>query len=205
MTEPLHAIEIDLEPALAWLSYSLGQGDIISPKVLELIRKHDGRAYVFAPEGTGRAQLYDLEYGEINTSESIALEALSLRLNTLVERDAACVVLEDELSLRSDPTPDMGGLPTAFVGERVLHWAELNKGTQEALRVLYLGSHGRPLNAFVTTASAHELGLSNNATLTHDIADLVAGSMIAVIVAAYDTESFLIWEPIAAEDGKLSR
>jgi hypothetical protein len=56
-------------------------------------------------------------------------------------------------------------------------------------------SHGYPLNAFVTSRSTDELGLVDDADVGHDIGDLVAGSLMAVIVAAFDADSFLIWEP----------
>jgi hypothetical protein len=43
--------------------------------------------------------------------------------------------------------------------------------------------------------SAEELGLVDGADLGADIAGRVVGSLVAVVVAAYDAETFIIWEP----------
>jgi hypothetical protein len=85
-------------------------------------------------------------------------------------------------------------LLTAFVGEQVLHWADLADGAKAAILTVHRGSHGYPLNAFVTSMPASELGLVDGADLDSDIASAVVGSFVAVIVAAYDDETFLIWE-----------
>lgn len=57
------------------------------------------------------------------------------------------------------------------------------------------GSLGYPTNAFVTSASAEELRLVDGADLGSDIAGPIVGSLMAVIVAAYDNETFIVWEP----------
>ena len=50
-------------------------------------------------------------------------------------------------------------------------------------------------NAFVTSAPAEELVLVDGADLDSDVADAVVASLVAVIVAAYDAETYIIWEP----------
>jgi hypothetical protein len=105
------------------------------------------------------------------------------------------VVVEDELRLRKDPKPSHDRLATASIGERILHWAGLQDGGERALLTLRQGSHGYPLNAFVTSATEEALGLVDGAILDTDIAVTVVKSLVAVIVAAYDAETFLIWEP----------
>lgn len=47
----------------------------------------------------------------------------------------------------------------------------------------------------MTSVSAEELGLIDGGDLNVDIADAVVGSLMAVIVAAYDAETYLIWKP----------
>ncbi|HEV3320796.1 MAG TPA: hypothetical protein VG147_01240 [Solirubrobacteraceae bacterium] len=69
---------------------------------------------------------------------------------------------------------------------------------EDAIIVVHRGSGGYPTNAFVTSASAEELGLVDGADLNSDIAVADVGSLVAVIVAAYDNETFLIWEPTRA-------
>lgn len=105
-------------------------------------------------------------------------------------------MVESELSLKRHPKPSLDGLLlTAFVGEKVIHWASLEGGPDEAIIAVHRGSHGYPTNAFVTSASAEALGLVDGADLDPDIAGPVVGSLMAVIVAAYDNETFIIWEP----------
>lgn len=194
MTDSVRPTEVDQTVALEWLRYSLGQGEVISPEALKVIEGRQGRSYTLAPGTVDTTRLTKPREGGV-TGTHAAQEALATVLGTLAERGAGCVVLENELSLRRHPTPDMGGLPTAFVGERVIHWAGLAGGTEAAILVLHRGSGGYPLNAFVTSASEEELGLVDGADLAPGIADAVVRSLMAVIVAAYDAETFLIWEP----------
>jgi hypothetical protein len=187
--------EVDQAIALDWLRYSLGQGEVISPEALKFIEEHPGHAYTLAPETVDSARLTKPSEGGVIFTRS-AREGLAPVLENLAERGAACVVVEDELSSRRDPSPSVDGLLlTAFVGEQVLHWAALEVSTDAAITVLHRGSHGYPLNAFVASASAEELGLVDGADLDSSIAGRVVGSLMAVIVAAYDAETFIIWEP----------
>jgi hypothetical protein len=197
MTSGMIRIEIEQAVALEWLGYSLEQGEVVSRATLKVIQEHEGHAYTLAPEGVDRARLANpRDGGVISPGAGSPREALARELETLAERGAACVVVEDDLRLKRDPKPSLDGLLlTAFVGERVLHWAELQDGMEAASVAIDRGSHGYPLNAFVTSASASELGLVDGADLDLDIASLVVGSLMAVIVSAYDDETYIIWEP----------
>lgn len=196
MTDVPKPLEIDQAVALDWLRYSLGQGDVISPAVLKLVEERKGRSYVLAPDTVDRSRLANPNSGRI-TGTRAAEAALANVLQTLVDsHGAACVVLEDELREKRDPNPSVDGLLlTGFVGEKVIHWAGLASGTEEAIRVLHRGSGGYPTNAFVTSASQQELGLADGADLDDDILCAVVRSLVAVVVAAYDAETFMIWEP----------
>ncbi len=195
MTHLPRRADVDRTVALDWLRYSLIQGDVISPQALKIVEKRQGHSYTLAPDTVDPARLAKPHEGGVIGTRS-AREGLAVVLDTLAEHGAACVVVEDELHLKRDPKPDLDGLlPTAFVGERVLHWSNLTGGTEAAVIVLHRGSHHYPLNAFVTSASEDELGLVNSADLDCDIAGAVVRSLVAVIVAAYDAESFIIWEP----------
>ncbi|HEV3320791.1 MAG TPA: hypothetical protein VG147_01215 [Solirubrobacteraceae bacterium] len=193
--------EIDQAIALGWLRYSLGQGEIVSPAALKFIEDHEGHAYTLAPERVDPARLTEpREGGVIKPGAGSPQEALARELERLTGRGGSCVVVEDELGRRRDPKPSLDGLLlTAFVGEQVLHWADLADGTEAAILTVDRGSHGYPLNAFVASASAQELGLVDGADLDSDIAGAVVRSLMAVIVAAYDDETFVIWEPTSAK------
>lgn len=189
--------EIDKTIARDWLRYSLGLGEVevISPAALKFIEEREGYAYALAPEGVDPALLATPRSGGI-TGTRAAREALARVLDSFVARGAACVVVEDELSLKRHPKPSLDGLlKTAFIGEQVIHWAGLEDGTEDAIIAVHRGSGDYPTNAFVTPVSAEELGLVDGADLNHDIADPVIGSLMAMIVAAYDAETYIIWEP----------
>jgi hypothetical protein len=128
--------EIDETIALDWLRYSLGQGDVgfVSPGALKFIEEHDGHAYALAPENVDPARLANPHDGAVMTlGMGSPREALAGVLTTLAERGGACVVVEDELSLKRHPKPSLDGLlKTGFVGEKVIHWANLAGGTDDA-------------------------------------------------------------------------
>jgi hypothetical protein len=191
----LISTEVDQKVALDWLRYSLGQGEVISPAALKFIEERKGHAYTLAPETVDPARLATPSDGGV-TKTGDARAALAKVIATLAGRGAACMVVEDELRRRKDPKPSLDGLLlTAFVGELALHWADLADGTDRAILTVDRGSHGYPLNAFVTSASASELGLVNGVNLDSDIAGGVIESLVAVVVAAYDAETYIIWEP----------
>lgn len=195
MTESAVPTEVDQAIALNWLRYSLGQGGMISPAALKFIEEHKGHAYTLAPDTVDTARLATPRWGGVVTTGG-AQAALARVLETLAERGAACVVVEDELSLKRHPKPSLDGLLlTAFIGEQVLHWAGLADGTEAAITALHRGSGGYPTNAFVASASAEALGLVDGADLGSGIGEAVAASLVAVIVAAYDNETYIIWEP----------
>lgn len=197
MTGSAIPTEIDQTVALDWLRYSLGQGEVevFSPAVLKFIEGRPGYAYALAPETVDPARLAKPREGGVVTTGG-ARAALAKVLEGLAERGAVCVVVEDELSLKRHPKPSLDGLlRTAFVGEQVIHWAGLEDGTGDAIVAVHRGSGGYPTNAFVTSASAEQLGLVDGADVDHDIAGPVVGSLMAVVVAAYDDETYIIWEP----------
>lgn len=63
---------------------------------------------------------------------------------------------------------------------------------EEAMRV---GS-GYPRNAFVTALSAADLGLADRQQVPADFPERVVGSLLAVIVSAYDDETYLAWDQL---------
>lgn len=55
------------------------------------------------------------------------------------------------------------------------------------------GASGYPLNAFVITKSSSDLGLVDGGDAPERLSQEVAASLLAIVVAAFDAESFLIW------------
>lgn len=197
MTDSAKPTEVDQTVALDWLRHSLGQGEVevISPTALNFIEGREGHSYTLAPDTVDPARLATPSNGGVTkTGDSRA--ALAKVLGTLAKHGAACVVVEDELSLKRHPKPSLDGLlKTAFIGGQVIHWAGLEGGAEDAIVAVDRGSGDYPTNAFVTSLSAEELGLVDGAHLNSSIAGRVVGSLLAVIVAAYDAETYIIWEP----------
>jgi hypothetical protein len=197
MTDSVIPTEIDQTVALEWLRHSLGQGqvEVISPTALQFIEERKGRAYTLAPETVDPARLATPRWGGVAATGG-AQAALAKVLEGLAGRGAACVVVEDEANWKRYPKPSLDGLLlTGFVGEQVIHWAGLRGGPEDAIVVVHRGSGGYPTNAFVTSVSAEELRLVDGADLDPEIAGRVVGSLVAVVVAAYDDETFIVWEP----------
>lgn len=185
---------IDHEGAQRWLRYSLGQGDVIAPAVLGMLFQRRGHAYALVPGDVDPARLAKPGEGGVMGAQSAAA-CLSEVLKSLAARGAACVVVEDEARRRHDPNPTLDGtLHTAYAGDLPIHWSVMSGDMADAALVLQRGSGGYPLNGFVVTASERDLGLADAADLGQDLPNVVARSLVAVIVAAYDAETFMIWE-----------
>lgn len=195
MTELLRPTEIDQTIASEWLSYSLGQGFVISGAVLRAMQNRAGSAYALLPDGVDRGRLADPRAGGVLRGASFQA-ALGELVDALAERGGRCVVVEDEVRRSWDPDPSLGGLlATGVIGERVLHWADVVDSSDGGVQVLNRGSHGYPRNAFVTSVSGRELGLIDGENVDQDIGNAVAKSLCAVIVGIYDDETVLVWEP----------
>jgi hypothetical protein len=147
MTYSVVPTDIDSAVARDWLHHSLEGGDVISRAALSVIERCPERAYALVPATVDRARLGNLHEGGVCLTAG-ARAALGTVLDVLVKRGAAAVVVEDELRLRADQNPTVDGLlQTAFIGERVVHWAPLKDDTTDAIITVERGSHGYPLNA----------------------------------------------------------
>lgn len=188
--------KIDQVVALEWLRYSLSQGSVISPVALRVLQERKGHTYSLVPDTVDTARLARPSEGGVLDACS-ASKALLAVLEAFAARGAKCLIVEDEVRRRKDPTRSAHGkLATAFVGERVIHWSSFaDVSADSMLQVLRLGSHGYPLNAFVTSAAENELGLTIGADLDPNVGHAVINALMAVIVAAYDAETYMIWEP----------
>jgi hypothetical protein len=123
-------------------------------------------------------------------------EALARVLDELVDNGASCVVIENAFALRSDPGLARYTQPAAFTGDNVLHWTELARGTAAAaVDTIWASSSGYPRNAFVVAKSCAELRLADRAQVDENLPDVIVESLLAVVVSAYDAESFLVWTP----------
>lgn len=197
MNKTYEPVGLEQAAALRWLRHSLGQGDALSLATLEIIERCDGRSYALLP---GDLELkLNLDFnGILGLDGGPANRAMARVLREAGPQGAACVVVEDDLREKGGTNPSRkGSLLTAFVGQRVIHWAELGAGADidVAVTALNLGASGYPLNAFVTSTNEAKLGLLDGTDVSSDIVSTIIGSFMAVIVGAYDGVSFVIWEP----------
>lgn len=191
MTVELQPMELDRSEASAWMEKSLRQGFDLSVAVVADQPFDRGRFVVLVPNGFARSPL-DLEAGGVSPLNS-SEQALSECLDECYERGAASVVVEDDMGRASDPIVARRTEPLAFVGERVVYWADLRDGSRAGARTIIVGAHGHPLNAFVTRTTSAELGLVDRQQTSGDLPRLIVESLTAVVVTAFDGESFLIW------------
>lgn len=197
MKNTYETVELEHAAALRWLRHSLGQGEALSLATLETMERCEGRSYALLPGDLEPKLKLDFD-GILGLDGGPANRAMARVLDEAGPQGAACVVVEDDLSKKGDANPNRkGSLLTAFVGQRVIHWAELGADADidAAVTALNLGASGYPLNAFVTSTNATELGLLDGTDVSSDIVSTMIGSLMAVIVGAYDGVSFVIWEP----------
>jgi hypothetical protein len=189
--------------AVEWVRESLGDGDAaVSAAVLAACRLETGRVRAIVASDTPEEHLSQFHRGGVFHAASGPDDDLLLAqlLDRLAGRGGSCVVIEDDLRRRHDPAVSLPGVPpSAFIGERVVHWTDIQPA-DKAIATIYAGASGYPRNAFVVAKSCAELGLADRQELDDTFADSVAKSLLAVLVAAYDAESFLLWEPGGMSD-----
>ncbi|MDE3194007.1 MAG: hypothetical protein KGN00_09995 [Chloroflexota bacterium] len=186
-------IELPRDIALDWLRKSLMDGSRSSAHVLAVARLDHGHLFALAPAGTKPSQLTPAEGGVASVAASDA--ALAVVLAGMAGEGASCVVIEDDVQRRGDPSLPRFDLPSAFLDDRVIHWRDLTVDSAKAAVVaVQRGASGYPLNAFVTTRSAASLGLVDGRQLDDGLLAAVESALMAVIVAVFDAESFLVWQ-----------
>jgi hypothetical protein len=205
MSESLVLVEVERDAAIGWLRQSLAQGHALSSAVLASVRLSDGRPYVLVPEDMARERVADLAAGGV-TSTARADQALEGIFGSILDEGGRCLVVEDDLARSRDPVVSTSPFPTAFIDGHVARWVDLaaDGAAGEARRLLRMGASGYPLNAFVTSLPAGRLCLVEGESLD-DIVGLVVGSLIAIVVAAYDAETFLFWRPPASSSSSAAQ
>jgi hypothetical protein len=188
--------------AVEWVRESLGDGHAVSAAVLAACRLEAGRVRAIVSDDTSEGHRSQFHRGGVIDAASRAEADLLLAqlLDTLAGRGGSCVVIEDDLRRRQDPAASRRGVaPSAFIGERVVHWTDLQPA-EKAITTIYAGASGYPRNAFIVAKSCADLGIADRQELDETFAASVAKSLRAVLVAAYDAESFLLWEPGGTSD-----
>jgi len=191
MSAELRPIEVPRCESASWMEESLQQGFDISSAMLAALKLEQGHFFVLAPDNFARNPLRFAVGGVTKTG--LAEEALSNVLDEMCSKGAQSIVVEDNLMEATDPVVAKRDEPLAFVGNRILHWCDLQNGGNICARTVMLGASGFPLNAFVSTCTPAELGLADRKPPADNIPQLILEHLAAVVIAAFDAESFLIW------------
>jgi len=191
MAKTTQVIEAPADEARAWVQYSLEQGFDLSAAVLNGGFLRRGKFMAIVSESFQRTPIAFRSGGVLG--QRVARERFAQILDELSDKDAKAIVVEDSAAERNDPNFSHRGEPSAFLGDRVLHWRDLSEGPTQAMEVVAWGTTGYPTNAFITNRSSRELGLVNLKDAPKNLAEEVASSLSAIVVAAFDAESYLLW------------
>ncbi|HST68754.1 MAG TPA: hypothetical protein VLI94_03740 [Solirubrobacterales bacterium] len=191
MTVELRTVEVERNEARDWMVRSLRQGFDLSSAVLAEQPFDKGHFLALIPTGLKTRPL-NFAAGGV-TQQGASAEALGDFLAKVAGRGAASVVVEHDMARASDPVLVKETEPLALIGERVLHWCDLRDGARAGAKTIIRGAHGHPLNAFLTKSTSAELGLADRQQIPEDLPRLLVESLVAVVVSAFDGESFLIW------------
>ena len=181
---------VDRAIGLSWVESSLSDGSPLAMSCVVSLQRAAFRVLV-----RGDAEVVDAGDFEVGCGVDSA-EAdghVNELFGELVAAGAEVLLVEDDLARRGDPVRNG---PVAFVGDRVLRWCSLASpgGRDSAVMLLRNGSSGYPLNAFVVSESIGRLGLVGGGEIDDACCEAIVGSLVAVIVAAFDAETYLVAE-----------
>jgi hypothetical protein len=188
-------IELADSDARRGFEWSLGAGQAVSAAVLARAMPDGRGARLWASKEVPPERVRAFEQGGV-AGEAEATAWLVDEMDGMAARGARCLVVEDWLARPSDPGLRSSEIPVAFLGESVFAWCELPSASGPALPTMVIRAGGAyPTNAFVVSASASELGLSDGQEVPADFPQAVAASVMAVVVSIYDAETYLVWSP----------
>ena len=185
----------DISPGgAAWVRASLERGRALSAAVLEAVDLAAGGAVAVVPAGTSPERTAALATGGLAVVHDAADE-LDAVLSEGVGGRPCTLLVEDAHALASDAWVTARHRPgVATVGDVVVQWLALPARPGEAGAFVRRKGGGYPTNAFVVAATPAELGLDPPGPLDA-LPAAVAAAVEAVVVAAYDAESFVVWRP----------
>lgn len=183
---------------IAWVRSSLAEGRTVAAAVSAAVDLDAGTAVALVPGGTEEGRAAGLESGGV-TDLFAATDPLDDLLAEVAGTGPATLVVEHAYALPTDGwVADRRPDDVAVAGEVVVHWLALpasgTAGPPNAGRFLLRKGGGYPTNAFVVGRSPAELGLAPMAAVP-GLPAAVAGHVEAIVVAAYDAESVVVWRP----------
>jgi hypothetical protein len=198
----MKVIEINHEKGRRWTEEWLSAGHFVSEAVLAKVSFTHGQFRTCITDEAATKPLPDFATGWVASRKEVDAW-LARVLDVLTPAGARCIIVEDDLSRPTDPAFKRSDIPSALMGDRVLCWHDLHpaSGATAVNHTRYIGS-GYPRNAFVVSSSARELGLADRQQVPQGFLSRVTESLMAVIVAIFDDESYLVWTPGDSNNGK---
>ena len=180
---------IGSDVAEPWVGRCLRQGTPLAIKVSQELWRPGAAVLFVPPEFKGR-QVQPLSTGKyVKTSDSMNVAVKFLEWSR--EQGAKTLLVESDVQRRGDRFAH--GADVAFIDNRVVRWVDVGTSSEDAAGLLRRGATGHPLNAFVCEDSASDLGLIAEGEVGDEVLKAIVASLIAVVVGAFDTESFVAW------------
>jgi hypothetical protein len=182
------------EEGLAWIRDSLGRGRGLSRTLLSVRSIENGTCFALVhPE----SQLADFDQGGTGISHAAKRELGRFLAEATEYRGQNTLVVEDELALDTDPNADPHAELVADGQGGIFYWMAVTPSTVAAgPDFIDMSSSGFPTNAFLLGGSIDDLGVqAGRVRCVERLARTLQASLIAVIVAAFDAESWVIWSP----------
>lgn len=194
MSETPHLEFVKLGPAgNSWTGSSLAKGGPLSGAVLAAFDLAEGTAYTVLRAGIDAARAKLFARGGIASTRREAPAVLA----TLKDKvpSALGLAVEDDLARPTDPAVRARSWPAVSIDGWLLPWIALGgQDPNELVRFLNTCSSGYPTNAFALDVEPAAVA---TAAERADVvkSEQLASHVLAVITAAYDSESFIVWQP----------
>ena len=191
--------EVDQQTANEWIASSLQQGHELSAATLARIDLSNGHSRAIMPTEIPSPNSSDFENGMRVIYKGVYRVLSDFLLGLAIKGDI-CLVVENELARRGDiPSPKetrFSGISTGYVDDHVLHWTSLNPNNIDvAIKTIAVGSSGYPRNCFVASVNNEFMNTFIDKSLPTDVIDKIAESIVALVIGAFDDESYVVWEP----------
>lgn len=184
--------ELDLSRGLRWVRDSLSRGGGASAAVLERNLLERGAVWAILPDNYDLEAERSIDHGGVTSSE-VADAGLA---NALVRLgvDTRTVLLEDELALPGDKDllATRGEGLWIYQGQ-ILRTLDIESTTTSVVGFLRSGSSGYPTNAFMLNTRLDPRPQMPATLGPHELCQALNG-LLAVTVAAFDAETWLIWQ-----------
>jgi hypothetical protein len=173
------------ERGLEWIAHSLVSGRELSHRVLATLRIVDGAATTVLPQSVDDARATSFKQGGLPAAKLCAVEVIRCALET--SHGASLCVVEDAYSKPTDRWLTRFPQPHIVFGETLLYSVEV-PGQSPADLTHFVDRNGSayPTNAFM-------IDIAEGSRSADALAKILSGTITAIVVSAYDNESYVRW------------